>query len=219
MQGYDSKVVEADVEIGGTDQRFNILTGRDIQRLYGQEPQDIITNPLVEGTDGRKMSSSFGNTINLLDSPNDMFGKIMSVNDSLMIRYFTLFTRVDMKTIEEYEEELKGDINPRDIKIKLSHEVVRMYHGIEDADKAVEYFVNTFTNHKTPEEVSEFKADDYNIISILVDSELCSSKSDARRTIEGKGVKVDEVVVEDVNQVVDTGSIVQKGKINFIKVV
>jgi len=219
MQGYDSKEVEADVELGGTDQRFNILTGRDIQRLYGQEPQDVITNPLIEGTDGRKMSSSFGNTINLLDSPNDMFGKIMSVNDDLMIKYFTLFTRVPMNTINEYEKELEGDINPRDIKMKLGHEVVRMYHGDEDADNAVEYFVNTFTKHKTPDEVEEFKTEDYNIVSILVDSGLCSSKSDARRTIEGKGVKVNEVVIEDVSQVVESESVVQKGKINFIKVI
>lgn len=129
MQGYDSKEIEADVELGGTDQRFNILTGRDIQRLYGQEPQDVITNPLVEGTDGRKMSSSFGNTINLMDTPNNMFGKIMSVNDDLIIKYFTLFTRIDVDIINGYEEELKGDVNPRDIKIKLGHEVVRMYHG------------------------------------------------------------------------------------------
>ena len=165
------------------------------------------------------MSSSFGNTINLLDSPNDMFGKIMSVNDDLMIKYFTLFTRVPMNTINEYEKELEGDINPRDIKMKLGHEVVRMYHGDEDADNAVEYFVNTFTKHKTPDEVEEFKTEDYNIVSILVDSGLCSSKSDARRTIEGKGVKVNEVVIEDVSQVVESESVVQKGKINFIKVI
>lgn len=219
MQGYDSKQVKADVELGGTDQRFNILTGRDIQRLYGQKPQDVITNPLIEGTDGRKMSSSFGNTINLMDTPNDMFGKIMSVNDDLMIKYFTLFTRVDMDTIYAYEKELEGDINPRDIKIKLGHEVVRMYHGQEEADKAVEYFTNTFTKHKTPDEMREFKPENNNIVSILVDSELCSSKSDARRTIEQGGVKVNEVPVSDVKQIVESGSVVQKGKINFIKVV
>jgi len=219
MQGYDSKEVEADVELGGTDQRFNILTGRDIQRLYGQEPQDVITNPLIEGTDGRKMSSSFGNTINLMDTPNDMFGKIMSVNDDLMIKYFTLFTRIDIETINEYEEELKTDINPRDIKMKLGHEVVRMYHGEEEADKAVEYFVNTFTKHKTPDEVPEFKAKEYNILSILVDSELCSSKGDAKRVIASNGVKVNEEVITDINYVVEEGSVVQKGKINFIKVI
>jgi len=218
MQGYDSKEIEADVELGGTDQRFNILTGRDIQRLYGQEPQDIITNPLIEGTDGRKMSSSFGNTINLMDAPNDMFGKIMSVHDELMIKYFTLFTRVDMDTIEGYEVELKNDTNPRDIKIKLGHEVVRMYHGQEEADKAVEYFVNTFTKHKTPDNIPEFKAENYDIISVLVESELCSSKSEARRTIEQSGVKVNEIVVEDVKQIVESGDVVQKGKIHFIKI-
>lgn len=217
MQGYDSKVVESDVEVGGTDQRFNILTGRDIQRLYGQEPQDVITNPLIEGTDGRKMSSSFGNTINLMDSPNDMFGKVMTVNDELIIKYFTLFTRVDMETIKKYEDEVKD--NPRETKIKLGHEVVRMYHGEEEADKAVEYFINTFTKHKTPDDVPEFKTNDLDIISVLVDSELCSSKSEARRTIEANGVKIDEVVVGDVKQLVEKGSVVQKGKIHFIRVV
>ena len=218
MQGYDSVEIKADVELGGTDQRFNILTGRDMQRLYGQEPQDVITNPLIEGTDGRKMSSSFGNTINLFDTANDMFGKVMSINDELIIKYFTLFTRVDMETINSFEKELEGDINPRDIKIKLGRETVRMYHGEEEADKAVEYFVNTFTKHKTPDDVEEFKANEYDLISILVDSELCSSKSDARRVIEGGGVKINEVVEKDVKVIVETESIVQKGKIHFIKV-
>ena len=218
MQGYDSKEIEADVELGGTDQRFNILTGRDIQRLYGQEPQDVITNPLVEGTDGRKMSSSFGNTINLMDTPNDMFGKVMSVNDDLIVKYFILFTRVDMEIITGYEDELKGDINPRDIKIKLAHEIVRMYHGEDEADKAVEYFVNTFTKHKTPDDVPEFAANEYDIISILIDSGLCSSKGDAKRVIASNGVRVNKEVVTDINQVIESGSVVQKGKIHFIKV-
>jgi len=123
MQGYDSVEVRADVEIGGTDQRFNLLAGRDIQRFYGQEPQDILTNPLIEGLDGRKMSSSFGNTVNLFDTPNDMFGKIMSLKDDLIIKYFILLTRVEMKTINEYKTHLKDGANPRDIKMKLALEI------------------------------------------------------------------------------------------------
>ena len=117
MQGYDSVHVKADVEIGGTDQRFNLLAGRDLQRLYGEEPQDIITNPLIEGLDGRKMSSSFGNTINLLDSQNEMFGKIMSLHDDLIIKYFFLLTRVNLDTIREYDKDLEKGTNHREIKI------------------------------------------------------------------------------------------------------
>jgi tyrosyl-tRNA synthetase len=149
MQGYDSVKIAADVEVGGTDQRFNLLAGRDLQRLYGQEPQDVLTNPLIEGLDGRKMSSSFGNTVNLFDLPNDMFGKIMSMQDGLIGRYFTLLTRVDMQTIEGYEAEIKAGANPRDFKLKLASELVRMYQGEEAARGAQEYFVSTFSKIRT----------------------------------------------------------------------
>jgi tyrosyl-tRNA synthetase len=218
MQGYDSVAVKADVELGGTDQRFNLLTGRDIQRLYKQEPQDIITNPLVEGLDGRKMSSSFGNTINLLDSPNDMFGKIMSLQDDLIIKYFTLFTRVEMEVVEKYEKDLKKGSNPRDIKMLLAHEIVRMYHSEKEAKKATDYFVKTFSKKEVPSEMPEIKPKDYNIVSILVESNLVSSKSDARRVIEQKGVKINGVVVEQLDFVLKPKSVLQKGKINFLRV-
>ena len=115
MQGYDSVAVKADVELGGTDQRFNLLAGRELQRYYGQSPQNIITNPLIEGLDGRKMSSSWGNTINLLDSANEMFGKIMSLKDELIVNYFILATRVNMAKIEEYKKDLSGGKNPMEI--------------------------------------------------------------------------------------------------------
>ena len=150
MQGYDSVKVRADVEIGGTDQRFNLLTGRDIQKLYGQKPQDIITNPLIQGLDGRKMSSSFGNTINLLDSANDMFGKIMSLKDEFIIKYFTLLTRIPLEIINEYETSLKTGANPRDIKIKLGFEIVQMYHSKEKAKIAKDYFIKTFSKKQVP---------------------------------------------------------------------
>lgn len=216
MQGYDSVEVKADVEIGGTDQRFNLLAGRDLQRLYGQEPQDIITNPLVEGLDGRKMSSSFGNTINLLDSPNDMFGKTMSLRDDLIIKYFTLLTRVDLKTIKEYES---SDIHPRDLKMKLAFEITKMYHSEKKAQTAQDYFIKTFSKKEIPSNAPTFKPTNYDILSILVESKLVPSKAEARRTIIQGGVKINGVVVKEISCNVDKNSIIQKGKIKFIKIV
>ena len=218
MQGYDSVEVRADVEIGGTDQRFNLLAGRDIQRLYGQEPQDILTNPLIEGLDGRKMSSSFGNTVNLFDTPNDMFGKIMSLKDDLIIKSFILLTRVEMKTINEYKTHLKDGANPRDIKMKLALEIVRMYYSKEDANDAQDYFVKTFTQKEIPLDMPQFKPISYNIVLILVESKLVSSKSEARRILDHGGVKIDGKVVKEINYVVPSGSVLQKGKINFLKI-
>lgn len=218
MQGYDSVEVRSDVEIGGTDQRFNLLAGRDVQRLYGQEPQDILTNPLIEGLDGRKMSSSFGNTINLFDTPNNMFGKIMSLKDDLIIKYFILLTRVEMKTIDEYKTHLKDGANPRDIKMKLAFEIVRMYHSKEDADDAQDYFIKTFTQKEIPSDMPQFKPAAYNIVLILVESKLVSSKSEARRILDHGGVKIDGKVVKEINYVVPSGSVLQKGKIKFLKI-
>lgn len=218
MQGYDSVEVRSDVEIGGTDQRFNLLAGRDVQRLYGQEPQDILTNPLIEGLDGRKMSSSFGNSINLFDTSNNMFGKIMSLKDDLIIKYFILLTRVEMKTIDEYKTHLKDGTNPRDIKMKLALEIVRMYHSKEDADDARDYFIKTFTQKEIPSDMPQFKPAAYNIILILVESKLVSSKSEARRILDYGGVKIDGKVVKEMNYVVLSGSVLQKGKIKFLKI-
>lgn len=218
MQGYDSVEVKANVEIGGTDQRFNLLAGRDVQRLYGQEPQDILTNPLIEGLDGRKMSSSFGNTINLFDTPNDMFGKIMSLKDDLIIKYLILLTRVEMKTIDEHKAHLKDGVNPRDIKMKLAFEIVRMYHSEEDAGNARDYFIRTFTQKEIPSDAPQFKPTAHNIVLILVESQLVSSKSEARRILEHGGIKVDGKVVKEINYVVPSGSVLQKGKIKFLKI-
>lgn len=218
MQGYDSVEVRSDVEIGGTDQRFNLLAGRDVQRLYKLEPQDIITNPLIEGLDGRKMSSSFGNTINLFDAPNDMFGKVMSLRDDLIIKYFTLLTRIEMKIINEYETNLKDGANPRDIKMKLALEIVKTFHSQEEANEAQNYFIKTFSQKEVPSEMPELKASSYNIVSILVESGLISSKSEARRVLEHGGVKIDGEVVKDINHIVVANSVLQKGKINFLKV-
>lgn len=220
MQGYDSVEIKADVEVGGTDQKFNLLAGRDLQRHYNQEAQDIIMGPIIEGLDGRKMSSSYGNTVNLFDTANDMFGKLMSVNDEFIIKYFTYLTRVDLQKIKEYEDQLKSGTNPRDIKIQLAKAIVEIYHSKEDADKAEQYFINTFTKKEIPDEIEEFTPSDgsYLVVNLLQGTTFVSSVSEAKRLIQQDGIKVDGKIVKDLNEEVKPGSVLQKGKINFIKI-
>lgn len=219
MQGYDSVEVKADVEIGGTDQRFNLLAGRDLQRLYKQEPQDIITNPLIEGLDGRKMSSSFGNTVNLFDEPKDMFGKIMSLKDEFIIKYFTLLTRVDLEIVKAYEINLQNGANPRDIKLELAFSIVSQYHSAKEALAAKDYFIKTVSNKEVPKDLLKFKPDQYDVVSILVGTKMASSKSEARRIIEQGGVKINGEVIKDINYIVATTTVLQKGKFKFIKII
>jgi tyrosyl-tRNA synthetase len=218
MQGYDSVEIRADVELGGTDQRFNLLAGRELQRFYGQEPQNIITNPLVEGLDGRKMSSSWGNTVNLLDSAKEMFGKVMSLKDEYIIKYFYLITRLDVETIKSYEKELKEGANPRDYKILLAKEIVGFYFSEEEANSQEANFISTFSKKEAPDEMPEITPESYDLISVLIESKLVDSKSNARRVIEQGGVKVNSEVVKDIKFTVPAGAVVQKGKINFLKV-
>lgn len=218
MQGYDSVKVKADVEIGGTDQKFNLLAGRDLQRFYDQEPQNIILNPIIEGLDGRKMSSSFGNTVNLLDSPKDMFGKIMSLKDEFIIKYFELLTRIPLKEIESYKKQLADGENPRNLKMKLGFEIVKMYSSEEEAFKAEEYFVNTFTNKLIPEDLLTIKPEKYDLLSTLIEARLCSSMSEGRRVIQDRGIKVNGEVITDPKFILTSNVVLQKGKKNFIKI-
>lgn len=219
MQGYDSVAIKADVEIGGTDQRFNLLAGRELQRHYGQEPQDIITNPLIEGLDSRKMSSSWGNTINLFDPVNEMYGKIMSLQDDLIIKYLILTTRVDMVTIKKYKKELGAGRNPKDYKMKLAFEIVKFYYSEKEAQKAEDYFDKTFSKKETPDIMPEIKPSTYDIVTTLVESMLVPSKAEARRVIEQKGVKVNKRTTTDSKIGVKKGDVIQKGKRFFVKVV
>jgi tyrosyl-tRNA synthetase len=218
MQGYDSVELKADIEVGGTDQKFNLLAGRDLQRHYKQEPQDTMMFSMMEGLDGRKMSSSYGNGVNLMDSANDMFGKIMSLNDEFVIKYFKLVTRVDLEVIAKYESDLKNGTNPRDIKILLGKAIVTMYHSADDADKAEQYFINTFTKKEIPDDIDELTPTDYNIVNILIESKLVESKSDARRVIGQGGVKVNGEIVSSLDVNIDKNSVIQKGKMGFVRV-
>ena len=221
MQGYDSVAVKADVEIGGTDQRFNLLAGRELQRHYNQEPQDIITNPLIEGLDGRKMSSSWGNTINLFHPANDMFGKVMSLKDELVIKYFILTTRVSIVEIEKYQKELTNGSNPRDLKAKLAFEIVRQYHGGKASQKAQEEFENVFQKKTLPSEIPEWKAPkkDYNILDLLSESGLTPSKAAAKRMILGGAVEINGQTKTDWQEAIkiENDMVVQVGKRKFVK--
>lgn len=219
MQGYDSVAVKADVELGGTDQRFNLLAGRALQEQAGQEPQSIIMGPLVVGTDGRKMSSSYGNTITLTEEPNDMFGKVMSVQDSLIIEYFTLMTRVPMEDVAAYEQKLKDGANPRDLKMALGKALVTMYHSAEAAELAQEHFVNTFAKKQVPSEIPELKPSAYDIVTILKEAQFANSSSNARRAIEGKGVSVNGEKIDSYDIQVKPGDLIQKGKRFFVKII
>lgn len=204
MQGYDSVVVKADVEIGGTDQRFNLLAGRDLQRFYKQEPQDILMNPLIEGLDGRKMSSSWGNTINLFDSAHEMYGKIMSLKDELVIKYFKLTTRLEISEIEKYKKEIESGVNPKNIKMKLALEIVKMYHGAKEAEEAEQAFENTFSKREFPEDAQSLVASkEEKLMDILVSKKIIESKSEFRRLVEAGAVSDNpDKKISDPNEVV-----------------
>jgi len=220
MQGYDSVAVKADVELGGTDQRFNLLSGRTMQSHYGQAPQDILIANLILGTDGRKMSSSWGNTINLVDEPKDMFGKVMSLSDENIISYFVHCTRVPMEKVKQYKEQLKkGSVNPRDLKMDLAFEITKIYWKEEGAQEAKEYFVSTFQDKNVPADIEEFKLAGKNIVECLVESKLASSKSEARRLLGQGSIEINGKVIKSFEETVPKDSVIQKGKRYFVKVV
>lgn len=230
MQGYDSVAIQADIELGGTDQKFNLLVGRDIQREYNQEPQVIITLPLLEGTDGiEKMSKSLNNYIGIDESPQEMYGKAMSVPDNLMTRYFELVTDVSLDEINKIKIGLESnDLHPRDVKKRLAREIVQLYHEQSAAIMAEEEFEKVFKNKLYPEEIKELilKKDDLKegkiwLIKLIALSGVVDSKSEARRLVEQGGVRINGEKVSDPNLdlTVEEGMILKIGKLNFIKLV
>lgn len=226
LQGYDSVALEADVEIGGTDQKFNLLMGRKVQKRYGMKEQDIMTVPLLEGLDGvQKMSKSLGNFVGLTEEADSMYGKIMSVPDALIVKYCTLLTHIPLDDIEKMKPDIRsGRLNPRDAKMRLAREIVTLYHSAKDASAAEENFVRMFQKHEAPEQVPECKVKSVKckIADLLVETKLAASKSEARRLVEQKGVKVDERVVEDPDAVIEIskkGVLIQKGKRHFVRAV
>jgi len=223
MQGYDSVALNADLELGGTDQTFNLLAGRVIQKAYGQVPQDILTVPILEGLDGvKKMGKSENNYIAVDDDPKNMFGKVMSIPDNLILKYFELATNVPSEEIKKYEKALKEGENPMDIKKTLGKEIVKIYHSPEDASVAEAAFVNQFSKNELPEDIEEktIDAKEINLVELIVNEKLAPSKSEARRLIEQGGVKIDQEKITDVNHTLDLHNekLIQVGKRKFLKV-
>ena len=222
MQGQDSVAVSADIELGGTDQKFNMLAGRRLQERAKRQPQDILMVNLIEGTDGRKMSSSWGNTIDILDEPQNMFGKTMSLNDSLIVKYFIHCTRVPMAEVEAIQQALKGNtINPRDAKLKLAEKITALYHGEKKALQARNDFINTFAKRGAPADLKEeivergTKLDD-----IILSLGLVASKTEWRRLVLGRAIENMETgeTIQDYNFKLEQGGIFKIGKKRFVKI-
>ncbi|MBU0613100.1 tyrosine--tRNA ligase [Patescibacteria group bacterium] len=223
LQGYDSVMLKSDVTVIGTDQKFNELQARPLQQEAGQPPQDLMMMPLLVGTDGkRKMSQSLGNYIGLTEPANEQYGKIMSIPDELLIPYFTSITRVSLEEIEEIGKELKGGLNPKDVKKKLAREIVTIYHSKNDAIEAEKEFENIFKNKQKPSNIpaAKLKVGEYLIPDLLVELKMASSKSEARRLVEQGGIRIDEQVKKEWKQKVKVkkGTLIQVGKKKFIEI-
>ncbi len=222
MQAYDSIAIDADIELGGTDQRFNILMGRTMQKEYGKECQIALFMPILEGLDGKeKMSKSLGNYIGIYDSPELMYTKTMEIPDDLIIKYFELATDIHPDKINEMKANLASDsVNPRDVKMSLAKEIVRLYHSEEDSLKAEHHFVHVFQKNQMPEDLEPVKiTDTMNFIEVIVYAKLASSNSEARRLITQGGVRINGEKVNDFNDVkLKDEDIIQVGKKKFAKI-
>ena len=225
VQGYDSVALRADVELGGTDQKFNLLVGRQLQESYGQEPQVVITMPILEGLDGvQKMSKSLGNYIGIAEPPDQMFGKLMSISDDLMWRYFELLSDVAQEEIAGWRRSVAEGVNPRDIKFRLGEEMVCRFHGQAAASRALEEFIARFQQGAMPEVIPEVtvmaQRQGLPIANLLKDAGLVKSTSDALRLIDQGGVRIDGERVEDKGLSLQTGSVhvFQVGKRRFVRV-
>ena len=225
LQGFDSVKLEADIELGGTDQKFNLLMGREVQKFYGKPQQSIITVPLLEGLDGiKKMSKSLKNYIALEDPANEMFGKIMSISDDLMWRYFDLLSFKSDKEIQTLKMNMSKGENPRNIKFILSEEIVDRFHGADSGKKAKDAFISRFQKGKLPEEIEtinlNLKVQEYPLTSLLKDSGLVQSTSEAMRLIKQGAVKVQGKKIEDTKLLITSGTtnLVQVGKRKIAKI-
>ena len=225
MQGYDSIALKADVEFGGTDQTFNLLMGRHLQGEEGMPEQTIITMPILEGLDGvQKMSKSLGNYIGISEAPAEMYGKAMSIPDELMMRYFMLVTDMSIEEQEQLAKDLEsGTAHPRDVKMKLAHTIVRLYHGEEAANFGQEEFVRVFQKHAMPTDIPEYKVaiteEPVFVPQLLSDAGLTASNGEARRSIKAGAFKIDGEKCNEEHIVLKDGMVLQVGKRKFIKIV
>ena len=221
VQGHDSVVLEADVECGGTDQKFNLLMGRELQKQAGQEQQVILTTPLLEGLDGvQKMSKSLDNYIGIDDTPDDMFGKIMSISDDLMWRYLELLSFQSIETIDDWKVEVENGENPRNIKFRLADEIITRFHSKKATEKAQKSFINRFAKNQIPDEMDEFEFDSgIKIANLLKDANLVNSTSDAFRMIKQGAAKIDGKKITNKDLELSQGTAVyQVGKRKFARI-
>ncbi len=220
-QGYDSVVLESDIEVGGTDQKFNLLMGRELQKRYGKEQQVILTMPILEGLDGvQKMSKSLNNYIAIDDNPDDMFGKIMSISDKLMWRYFELLSFESLETIANLKQEMTQGKNPRDIKFILADEIITRFHNAESAKQAQQNFIDRFSKNQIPNEMEEFNFNaGVKIANLLKDAGLCPSTSNAYQMIKQGAAKINGEKITNKNLEPEIGTeVYQVGKRKFARV-
>lgn len=225
VQGHDSVQLRADVELGGTDQKFNMLVGRELQKHFGQRPQVVMTMPILEGTDGiNKMSKSLGNYIGIKEPPEEQFGKLMSISDTLMWRYFELLSRRDMQTIGQWQREVENGRNPRDVKLDLAEELVARFHGAEAGRRARESFLARFSRGEMPDDIPETELRVSNnpltLPQLLKETGLVKSTSEAIRLIRQGGVRLDGARVDDPDLALNKGAtpLLQVGKRRFLRV-
>jgi len=212
LQGYDSVHLKADVELGGNDQKFNLLMGRQLQEAYGQKPQVVLMTPLLEGTDGvNKMSKSLGNTIGINDAPNDIFGKVMSISDELMLRYYEILTETDINTVKK--------MHPMEAKKQLAQAIVEMFHSAGEGANARALFESTFSQHRIPEDIPEHKiTSGEKLVDVLAVTKMVVTKNEARRLVKENAVSLDGKVITDENLVLQAG-VLKIGKRRFLKLV
>lgn len=219
MQGYDSVMLDVDCEIGGNDQLFNMLCGRKLQKIYEKRDKFVLTVKLIEGTDGRKMSKTYENCVYLDDTPSDMYGKLMSMNDNLITTYFECCTDVPLKDIAAMQKAMEEGSNPVDFKKKLAKTITTMYHNEAAAEEAADAFIKQFAKGETPEEMPEIRAKKGSgLLDVLVDNKLIASKSEGKRLIEQKGITVNGEVVTALDAKIQEG-IVKVGKRRFGRIV
>lgn len=222
MQAYDSVAVKADVELGGTDQVFNILMGRNIQKDYGQEPQITLFMPLLEGTDGiEKMSKSLGNYIGINEDANTMYTKVMKIPDELIIKYYELCTDIHPDKVEKIKKEIINGANPRDIKMNLAKEITTLYHNSKLAEQAEEHFIAAFTKQEVPDDVETLKYEkEENILDLILKTGKYQSKSDIKRLFQQGAIKINDEKIMDFREVeeINENTIIQIGKGNYFKI-
>ena len=224
LQGFDSVELEADIELGGTDQKFNLLMGRELQKQRGQTPQVVITLPLLEGTDGvKKMSKSLDNYIGIDESPKEIFGKIMSISDDLMWRYYELVSMQSIESVQSLKQHVADGTNPRDIKIELAKEIITRFHSMHEAQQAHDDFIAQFQKNQLPDDMPSYEykvGDDLQLAQVMKQSQLTPSTSDALRLIKQGGVKVNGEKVTDSKMKLPVGEefVLQAGKRRFAKI-